>query len=154
MRHLDLFSGIGGFALAAQWVWGEAHEVVSFCEIDPYCQKVLKKHWPDTPIHDDITTMNGKRYAGTIDLLTGGFPCQPYSVSGKQEGAEDDRAIWPEMLRIIEECRPAWVIGENVAGIINMDLDRVLSDLESKGYTTETYCIPACATGALHRFRS
>ena len=88
LNHLDLFSGIGGFALAAQWVWGEEHNIVSFCEINPFCQKVLKKHWPDAPIHDDIKTLKGEQF-GTVDLVTGGFPCQPYSVAGKRT-----RVIW------------------------------------------------------------
>ena len=149
MRHLDLFSGIGGFALAASWVWGEDHEIVSFCEIEPFPQKVLKKHWPDVPIHDDIKTMKGDRY-GRINLLTGGFPCQPYSVAGKQRGSEDDRALWPEMFRIIKEAKPDWIIGENVAGFVGMGLDDSLSDLESEGYETTAFIIPACGVGAQH----
>ena len=149
-RHLDLFSGIGGFALAASWVWGEQHEIVSFCEIEKFPQKVLKKHWPDVPIHDDIKTMKGDQY-GRINLLTGGFPCQPYSVAGKQRGSKDDRALWPEMFRIIKEARPHWIIGENVAGFINMGLDDLLSDLESKGYETTAFIIPACGVDAKHK---
>ena len=132
-KHLDLFSGIGGFALAASWVWGEQHEIVSFCEIERYPQMVLKKHWPNIPIHDDIKTMKGDKY-GTIDLVSGGFPCQPYSVSGKQLGKEDDRALWPEMLRVIKEAKPRWVVGENVTGFVNMELDISLSDMEAEGY--------------------
>ena len=149
MRHLDLFSGIGGFALAASWVWPE-HEVVSFCEQDQFCQKVLSKHWPDVPVNTDIHTLRGDEF-GSIDLVSGGFPCQPYSVAGKQRGAEDDRALWPEMLRIIKEAKPTWVLGENVAGIIKMELDKVLSDLESIGYETRAFVIPACAVNAPHR---
>lgn len=164
MRHLDLFSGIGGFALAASRVWGNKHEIVGFCEIDEFCQKVLKKHWPNAPIITNIKKMwfnplsnrlmNGKKYVRkckTINLLTGGFPCQPYSVAGKQKGAKDDRAIWPEMLRIIKEAKPTWVVAENVPGIINMELDKVLSDLENEGYATETFNIPACGVDAWHR---
>ena len=162
MNHLDLFSGIGGFSLAASWVWGEEHNIVLFVEIDKFCQKVLKKHWPDVPVHDDIRTLDYEKvmaYAkqprqirgAKIHLLTGGFPCQPYSVAGKQRGAEDDRALWPQMLRVIRECQPSWVIGENVAGIINMELDTVLSDLENEDYTTEPFIIPACAVDAPHR---
>ena len=149
MRHLDLFSGIGGFALAASWVWPE-HEVVAFCEQDQFCQKVLSKHWPDVPVNTDIHTLRGDEF-GSIDLVSGGFPCQPYSVAGKRRGAEDDRALWPEMLRIIKEAKPTWVLGENVAGIIKMELDKVLSDLESIGYETRAFVIPACAVNAPHR---
>lgn len=150
MRQLDLFSGIGGFALAASRVWGDEHEIVAFCEIDTFCQKRLAKNFPNTRIYEDIRTLSGFDFRG-IDLLTGGFPCQPYSVAGKQRGAEDDRALWSEMFRIITEARPRWVIGENVAGIIKLALDSVLSDLESAGYTVQTLSIPACAVGAKHR---
>lgn len=149
-RHLDLFSGIGGFALAASWVWGSAHEVVSFCEIESFPQKVLKKHWPDVPVHDDIKTMNGDKY-GRIDLLTGGFPCQPYSLAGKRRGSKDDRALWPEMLRVIKESQPRWIVGENVAGFISMDLDKALSDLETEGYETAAFVIPALAVKTEHQ---
>ena len=149
-RHLDLFSGIGGFALAASWVWGSAHQVVSFCEIDLFAQKVLKKHWPDTPIHDDIKSMNGEQY-GRIDILTGGFPCQPYSFAGERRGSKDDRALWPEMRRIIKESKPRWIIGENVAGFVSMDLDKTLSDLETEGYETATLIIPALAVKTEHK---
>jgi len=150
LNHLDLFSGIGGFALAASWVWPD-HNVVSFCEIDPFCRKVLKKHWPDAPIHDDIKTFDGEKYAGRISLLTGGFPCQPYSVAGKQRGKDDDRALWPEMLRVISEIHPAWIIGENVGGFVNMGFDDCASDLESEGYEVQAFIIPACALNAPHR---
>lgn len=149
MKHLDLFSGIGGFALAASWVWPE-HHIVSFCESDPFCQEVLRKHWPSVPINTDINTLRGDEF-GAVDLVSGGFPCQPYSVAGKQRGSEDDRALWPEMLRVIEEARPRWVIGENVAGIISMALDQVLSDLEGIGFETQAFVIPACAVNAPHR---
>ena len=149
MVHLDLFSGITGFALAASWVWGEEHEIHCFVEIDPFCQKVIKKHWPGVPIHGDIKTYehNGTK----IDLLTGGFPCQPFSVAGKQRGTEDDRALWPEMLRIIKEAKPRWIIGENVTGIVNMELDNYVSDLEAEGYEVQPFIIPACAVDAPHR---
>ena len=149
MNHLDLFSGIGGFALAASKVWGVEHNIVSFCEIDAFCQKVLKKHWPDVPIISDIKEY---KHDGTnIDLLTGGFPCQPFSCAGKQGGTKDDRFLWPEMLRVIREIRPTWIIGENVAGIINMELDRVLSDLEGAAYEVQAFLIPACGVDAPHR---
>lgn len=145
MRHLDLFSGIGGFALAAQNVWAQDHEIVSFCEIDSYCQKVLKKHWPDVPCHNDIKTLIGDNL-GAIDLLTGGFPCQPFSVAGKQGGSADDRYLWPEMFRIIQKSKSTWIIGENVAGLDGLGLDKSISDLESIGYEVAPPLeIPACA---------
>ena len=150
MRVLDLFSGIGGFSLAASWVWGAEHEIVGFCEIDKYCQKVLKKHWPDVPIYEDIRSLDGRQFKD-IDLITGGFPCQPFSVAGKQRGKKDDRHLWPEYLRLIQEIRPRWIIGENVAGIIRMELDTVLSDLEGQDYSCQAVVIPACAVDARHR---
>jgi DNA (cytosine-5)-methyltransferase 1 len=148
MRHLDLFSGIGGFALAARMVGGI--ETVAFCECEPYAQAVLKKHWPDVPICNDIHKMKGSDY-GPIDIITGGFPCQPYSLAGQRRGNEDDRALWPQMLRIIREARPTWVLGENVAGIISLALDGVLADLEAEGYACQAFVIPACAVNAKHR---
>lgn len=119
-RHLDLFSGIGGFALAAQSVWGDAHEIAAFCEIDRFCRRILKKHWPDARFIEDIKKFDAKEFAGTIDILTGGFPCQPFSTAGKRRGKADDRYLWPEMLRIISQVRPRWIIGENVAGFVSM----------------------------------
>ena len=150
MRHLDLFSGIGGFALAASWVWGDKHELVSFCDNDHASQVVLKHHWPGVPIHDDIKALDATKWRGTIDLVSGGFPCQPFSCAGKRRGAADDRYLWPEMLRVIAECRPRWVLGENVAGIVNMELDQVLADLAGAGYETWPLVIPACAIDAPH----
>jgi DNA (cytosine-5)-methyltransferase 1 len=150
MKHLDLFSGIGGFALAAQWAFGPEHELICFCEIDPFCQKVLKKHWPDVPVFDDIKKLKGSDF-GTVELISGGFPCQGFSVAGKRKGKNDDRYLWPEMFRIIKETNPRWVLGENVNGIIGMALDDVLSDLGSLGYETTTFVIPACAVNAPHR---
>ena len=151
MRHFDLFSGIGGFALAARWA---GLETVGFCENDKFCGKVLKKHWPDVPLYDDIREINGEQLKNdgiTADIITGGFPCQPFSVAGKQRGENDDRYLWPEMLRIIREMEPTWIIGENVRGIVNMALDEVLADLESAGYSTTAFVIPACAVNAPHR---
>lgn len=145
--HLDLFSGIGGFALAAQMVGGI--KTVGFCEIDPWARRVLNKNFPGTPIHDDVRTLKPNDY-GRIDLITGGFPCQPYSTAGNQGGAGDDRALWPEMLRVIAEAKPRWVLGENVVGIQNLDLERVLSDLEGEGYTCQAFDIPACGVSAKH----
>ena len=145
--HIDLFSGIGGFALAAN---AAGFRTSVFCEQDDYCAKVLRRHWPNVPIIPDVKEFDGTRWKGA-DLLTGGFPCQPYSHAGKRRGEEDDRALWSEMFRIIKEARPRWVLGENVAGIINMAIDEVLSDLESEGYTTGTVVIPACAVNSPHR---
>jgi DNA (cytosine-5)-methyltransferase 1 len=148
VRVLDLFSGIGGFSIGLE---SAGMETVAFCEQNPFCQKILAQHWPTLPIHSDITELNGYEYRGTVELVCGGFPCQPFSVAGKQLGAEDDRALWPEMLRVIREVAPRWVIGENVSGIIPMELDNVLSDLEGEGYTCWTFVLPACAVGAHHR---
>ncbi len=191
--HLDLFSGIGGFALAAQWA---GFRTIGFCEIDKYCRKVLAKNFLADPEYDggtqtkvtgedhkaqqgsstgtklcgdesarvsgswesgfrgkifgNIFDLNGADFSG-VSLITGGFPCQPFSVAGKRGGAADDRAIWPEMFRVISEARPAWVLGENVPGIIPMELDNVLSDLEGIGYATRAFVIPACAVDARHR---
>jgi DNA (cytosine-5)-methyltransferase 1 len=175
--HLDLFSGIGGFAIAAQAC---GYTTIGFCEKEPYAQKILKERFGavladavesrceanrisakrngtsneaivcSPRLHSDIFTLNGADYAG-VDLLTGGFPCQPFSVAGKRRGAEDDRAIWPEMLRVIREAKPTWIIGENVAGIVTMELDNILSDLEGIGYAAWPLVIPACAVDARHR---
>jgi DNA (cytosine-5)-methyltransferase 1 len=222
--HVDLFSGIGGFALAAQWA---GFRTVAFCEIDKYCQKILAKNFGAVPytkgkrcgqggegrldsvgegqseqslqvaknfladamcerrqqiagsahgdeeaderwsaqfdhefagngqsrrarIYPNIFDLDGTLYRG-VDLITGGFPCQPFSCAGKRRGAADDRAIWPQMFRVINEARPAWVLGENVPGIIPMELDNVLSDLERIGYATRAFVIPACAVDARHR---
>jgi len=145
--HLDLFSGIGGFALAARW---NGYRTVGFCDNEPYAQAVLKKHWPDVPCHKDIREVRGELYAG-VTLLTGGFPCQPFSVAGKQRGKDDNRYLWPEMLRVIQEAKPTWIIGENVAGIVNLALDQVCSDLEACGYEVEPIIIPACGVDAPHR---
>ena len=145
---LDLFSGIGGFSLG---LTRAGFETIAFCEIDKYCQSILKKHWPDIPVFDDIKNLHAKDINATIDVICGGFPCQPFSVAGSRKGQDDDRFLWPEMFRLIQESHPRWVIGENVPGIINMALDQVLSDLESEGYKTQTFIIPACAINAPHR---
>lgn len=147
--HLDLFSGIGGFAIAAQ---ANGLETVAFCEIDPFAQKVLRKNFPGTTIHNDITkTEEFKQYEGNIDILTGGFPCQPFSVAGKQKGTQDHRDLWPAMFRIIQQTQPSWVIGENVAHFTSMAFTRTKTDLESEGYTVQPFVIPACAVQAPHR---
>ncbi len=146
MKVLDLFSGIGGFSLGLERA---GMKTIAFCEINPFCQKVLKKHWPDVPVHKDITKLKG----GTIaaDLICGGYPCQPFSVSGERGGPEDDRHLWPEMLRIIKEVRPSWVVCENVYDHISLGLDKVLSDLEAEGYATKVFIVPALALNARHR---
>ncbi len=154
MKSIELFAGIGGISLAAEWA---GIETVAFCEREPFCQKVLKKHWPNVPIFEDVRTLNKQTLqdrgidVGTVDVISGGFPCQPYSIAGKRKGTEDDRDLWPEMFRIIEEIKPCWVVGENVANFARMELDRTLSDLESIGYETQAFIIPACAVGAIHR---
>jgi len=148
MNVLDLFSGIGGFSLGLQRA---GMKTIGFCEIDKYCQKVLKKNFPDIPIYDDVCKLTGSDINEPVDLICGGFPCQPFSVAGKRLGAEDDRHLWPEYLRLIQELRPTWVIGENVAGLINMGLDNVLSNLEGAGYSSRTFIIPAVAVDAKHR---
>ena len=148
MKVLDLFSGIGGFSLGLERA---GMETVAFCENDKFCQKVLAKHWPNVPVHNNIEELDGREYKGTVDLVCGGFPCTPFSVSGKQRGKEDDRFLWPEMLRVIREVEPAWVIGENVSGIIHMELDNVLSDLEGAGYSCQSFVIPACGVDARHK---
>jgi len=145
--HIDLFSGIGGFSLAAESVgW----RTVVFCEKEAYCQGILRKHWPKVPIISDVREFDGRRHRGA-SLLSGGFPCQCFSSSGKQGGEKDDRYLWPEMLRVIKEARPRFVLAENVVGIINMALDTVLSDMESEGYTAGTVVLPACGLNALHK---
>ena len=126
-------------------------ETVAFCEQDEYCKKVLRRHWPDVPIHNDIKELDGNEYRGSVELVCGGFPCQPYSVAGERRGEEDDRALWKEMYRIIREVQPAWVFGENVTGIISMELDNVLLDLEDAGYAAQAFVLPACALDARHR---
>ncbi|MFC1924274.1 DNA cytosine methyltransferase [Chloroflexota bacterium] len=199
MTHLSLFSGIGGIDIAAEWA---GFKTVCFVEIDPYCQKVLAKHWPDVPVIGDIRDVtrekidsyseqltkrttyregNNRRRSDCeqgdrnglgddigdicsqrisrneyneqppITLITGGFPCQPVSVAGKRRGKDDNRWLWPQMLRVIEETRPGWIVGENVAGLIRMGIDDCISDLENIGYTCQPYLIPACAVDAPHR---
>jgi DNA (cytosine-5)-methyltransferase 1 len=150
MRHLDLFSGIGGFSLAAQWAWGKEYENVGFCDNNEFCQAILKKNFKHATIYDDIRKLNGKEIKD-LDLLTGGFPCQPFSFAGKRRSDKDDRYLWPQMLRVIRESRPRWIVGENVAGIISLALDQVLFDLEGEGYTCQAFVVPAAAKNAPHR---
>ena len=152
MRHGSLFSGIGGFDLAAQWMgW----ENIFHCEINPFCQRVLSYHFPNSIQHHDITKTDFTVYRGKLDILTGGFPCQPFSVAGKQLGTEDDRHLWPEMLRAISETQPSWIVGENVRGLVNWSgglvFEQVQADLEAQGYEVIPFILPACAVDAPHR---
>ena len=151
--HLSLFSGIGGLDIAAEWA---EFITVGQCEWADYPRAVLEKHWPGLPRWRDIRTLTKESFyeqtgLRTITVLSGGFPCQPFSTAGKRRGKDDDRYLWPEMLRVIQEIRPRWVVGENVAGIVTLALDQVLSDLESIGYTCQAVIIPACAVDAPHR---
>ena len=149
LTTVDLFSGIGGFARGLE---ATGHfRTTCFVEQDPFCQAVLKHHWPDVPILDDIRNAESFDFPDARpDLVCGGFPCQPFSQAGRQLAQDDPRHLWPEMLRIIRELRPTWVVGENVVGLIKLGLDEVLTDLEGEGYATRTFNIPACATGAPH----
>ena len=152
LRHGSLFSGIGGFDLAAEWMgWDN----VFHCEWNEFGQKVLKHYWPQAESFSDITKTDFKKYYGTVDILTGGFPCQPYSSAGKRKGKEDERHLWPEMLRTIREVSPRFVVGENVRGLTNwnggMVFEEVCSELESYGYQVSPIIIPACGVDAPHR---
>ena len=151
MNHLDLFSGIGGFALAAQRTWGDDLNIVGFCEIEKYAQKVLQKNFPGVKIYDDITKLDGKRFKD-IDLITGGFPCQDISIAGYGVGIDGDRSgLWSEMFRIISEIRPRFALIENVSAITFRGGTRVITDLAKIGYDTEWQTISAAYVGALHR---
>jgi len=175
MLHLDLFSGIGGFAYAIDQVWGNVEHV--FCDNEPFAQAVLKKHWPESYIYEDIRAITNtdlkrcldgqskinatERHKAQpesnigVDIITGGFPCQPFSNAGNRRGTADDRYLWPEMLRVIQLTRPTWVIAENVSGLVTwndgMVLERVCSDLESQSYEVQPFIIPAAAVNAPHR---
>ena len=175
--HASLFSGIGGFDLAAEWL---GFRNAFHCEINPFCERILKYHFPDAEHYTDISKTDFTPWRGKIDILSGGFPCQPFSLAGQRKGAEDDRYLWPQMLRAIREIRPAWVVGENVAGILTMVqpgkevevgrstslfgedytdeemhrqyvVETVCADLEREGYSVRPFVIPACAVGAPHR---
>jgi len=148
LSHGSLFSGIGGFDLAAQWMgWNNIFQV----EKDDWCRKILAKNFPKTERFADIKDFTGYEYTNRIDVISGGFPCQPFSVAGQRKGKDDDRYLWEEMLRVIGTIKPTYVVGENVTGIIGLALDTVLSDLEAQDYTTETFIIPACSKNAWHR---
>ena len=152
MNHGSLFSGIGGFDLAAEWMgWhNEFH-----CEWMPFPRKVLHHYWPNSKSYEDITKTDFTIHRGSIDILTGGFPCQPYSSAGKRLGKEDERHLWPHMLRAISEIKPTYVVGENVRGLTNwnggMVFEEMCVDLESQGYEVQPVLLPACAVGAPHR---
>lgn len=152
MKHGSLFNGIGGFQLAAHWMgW----ENTFSCEIDDFCNKVTKKHFPNCIQHGDIKTTDFTIYRGAIDVLTGGFPCQPFSTAGKRKGTEDDRHLWPQYLRAIQEIQPSIVVGENVSGILNwsngMVFEQVCVDLANEGYEVQPVVLPACGFNAPHR---
>ena len=152
MTHGSLFSGIGGFDLAAEWAGWENK---FHCEINPFGQKVLKYYWPKAISYDDITKTDFTIHRGTIDVLTGGFPCQPFSLAGKRLGTEDHRNLWPEYFRAIKEIQPVWVVGENVPGLINWSaglvFEQVQADLESEGYEVWPIILPACSVNAPHK---
>jgi DNA (cytosine-5)-methyltransferase 1 len=152
MTHGSLFSGIGGFDLAAEWMgW----ENIFHCEWNPFGQKVLKHYWPNAISYENICTTDFTVHRGKVDIITGGFPCQPYSTAGKRLGKADERHLFPEMLRCIKEIKPKWIIGENVRGLINWNggvvFDEVCNDLESQGYEVSTFLIPAAGVNAPHR---
>lgn len=152
MTHGSLFSGIGGFDLAAEWMgW----ENIFHCEIAEFPRKILKYHFPKSICYEDIKKTDFTKHRGEIDIISGGFPCQPYSNAGKRRGKEDDRHLWPEMLRVIREIQPRFVVGENVAGLLSwnngMVFHEIITDLENEGYETQAFLIPACATNAPHR---
>lgn len=152
MTHGSLFSGIGGFDLAAQWMgWTN----VFHCEFAEFPRKILHHYWPEAISYHDIKTTDFTRHLGAVDIITGGFPCQPYSAAGKRKGKDDDRHLWPEMLRAIREVRPRWIVGENVFGLTTWDggvvLEEVCADLEAEGYSVQPFVLPACAVNAPHR---
>lgn len=156
MTHGSLFSGIGGFDLAAAWAgWTNVFN----CEIDPFCRRVLKYHFPESEQYEDIRTTDFTVWRDRVDVLTGGFPCQPFSLAGKRKGTADDRYLWPAMLGVVRTVRPRWVVGENVLGIVNwsqgMVFEQVCADLEAAGYEVQAYLIPAAGVGAPHlRYRT
>lgn len=152
MNHGSLFSGIGGFDLAAQWMgWDNVFHV----EWNPWCRKVLEHHFPEAESFTDVRQFDGSAWRGRVDIISGGFPCQPYSSAGKRLGKDDERHLWPEMLRIIREAAPAYVVGENVRGLTNWNggvvFEEVCADLEAAGYDVWTGILPACGVGAPHR---
>lgn len=154
-NHIGLFEGIGGFSLAARWMgW----ETIATCEINDFCNNILKYHFPNAKQHYDIKQTDFTIYRGKCDILTGGFPCQPFSIAGKRKGTDDDRHLFPEMLRAIREIQPTWIVGENVFGIVNWDgglvFEQVQADLEAEGYEVQSFILPAASVNAPHeRYR-
>ena len=150
LKVLDLFAGIGGFSLGLERTGG--FETIGFCEVDKKAQAVLKKHWPEVPIYDDVTKLTKDDIHGTVDVITGGFPCQDISLAGKGAGLEGERSgLWWEFHRLIKELQPKWVIAENVSALRSRGLDQVLRSLSEIGYDAEWHCIPASAVGAPHQ---
>jgi DNA (cytosine-5)-methyltransferase 1 len=151
IKILDICSGIGGFSLGLEATGG--FDTVAFCEFDDFCCKVLNKHWPNVPIYKDLKEIGNdpERIIQEFDLICGGIPCQPFSLAGKQKGKEDDRHLWPYMYAIVKSKKPTWVIVENVGGFVNVALDDVCLDLETQGYATQSFIIPACSVEAPHR---
>jgi DNA (cytosine-5)-methyltransferase 1 len=153
LKHLDLFSGIGGFSLGLEATGG--FETVAFCEIENFPRQVLQKHWPHVKQYNDIKELTYDKLKedgiGLIDIITGGYPCQPFSQAGRKKGEQDPRHLWPEYFRLVKECRPTWVIGENVSGHLKLGLDSVLADLEGEGYAVRTFSISAASIGANHK---
>ncbi len=152
MNHASLFSGIGGFDLAAEWMgWNNVFN----CEWEEFPRQVLKHHFPNAIQHGDIQELDATAYAGRVDILTGGFPCQPYSLAGKRKGKEDERHLWPEMLRVIRECAPRYIVGENVRGLVGWNgglvFEEVCADLEAQRYAVQPFLLPAAGVGAPHR---
>lgn len=148
MNHGSLFTGVGGFDIASEWMgWNNVFQ----CDIDDYCLSVLEKQFPNAIRHKDIRQLAATEYKGRIDVLSGGIPCQPYSISNQNKREDDSRKLWPEMLRVAECIGSAWIVIENVANFKNLALDGVISDLEAIDYTTETFILPAIAVGAIHR---
>jgi len=151
MRHVDLCSGIGGFALGFQWAG--LSKPVLFCDIEPWSRELLAKHWPDVPIAEDVKELasDPDGLIPDCDILTAGYPCQPFSLAGKRGGEEDPRHIWPYILQIVASKRPTWCVFENVYGHLTLGLDQVLLDLEAEGYATRTFIVPACSVDAPHK---
>ena len=153
LNHLDLFSGIGGFSLGLEAT--KRIKTVAFCEIDSFCTKVLNKNWPTVPVYNDIKELTYEKLKAdgieSIDIVTGGYPCQPFSIAGSKKGVKDPRHLWPEYFRLIKELRPDWIIGENVSGHIKLGLDAVQQDLESEGYSLRTFSVSASSIGAPHQ---
>ena len=150
MRHVDLCSGIGGFALGFEWA--QLSNPVLFCDSEEWCRKVLRKHWTDVPILNDVKELaNDPTQIPDCDILTAGYPCQPFSLAGNRQGTQDPRHLWPYLLKIVTSKRPTWCVFENVYGHVSMGLDTVLNDLETQGYSARTFNVPALSVDANHK---